>query len=765
MGEADALGSGTGGPHGPVTRPVACATCGGPVDPLRAARVAIIRERFRYYCSAECRDRFDAVATQTPLPVPRRQRVTPRAGLGIVAVVPEAQRQAAVALASVGGEAHDLGARFDPLGEVTAEPSDLDDRARDVERPQPTDDPGAAVDVGSLLLAFAVFGGVLAFALELAGDSPVALGARVVVVVVALGSLFAQYVMGPRESTELHPMALLAAPAAAVGIAIFAYLLHHGRASGATTLGGLVVACAAANIWLARRARRPTDAEREELIRALAPEQPARRVVGDSVTQARAGDLRPGEEIVVETGETVPADVTVTAGDATVLPWLGAKTPVPRTEGHTVVAGARVLEGRLRAVVGWSGYDRAWVRLVADPRRRADVLAPLARAGRLVAERGAPCLAVFAAVTAFAGNHDIVGIAMAAVAAQAALASPGIAQVGALRVAHAVFDALRRGIAFRTADALDRAGKVSSVVFCARGTLLLGEPEVANIEAVGNFEPHDVLAMVAGAESGANHPVATAVLRAARARSVRPDGVRSPNVQAGLGVTAIASNGQPLVVGSRALMLRERISVAMAEQRIIDFEAMGRSVLLVALGGRLIGVVGLQDGLRPGARAAVQHLLDVSVEPVLISGDARETCEALGRALDIEHIRPELLPGERGDEVRRLAESGATVAVVGQSPVDDAALSAADVSIALAAAGSSSAEWSVELASDDVRDAASSIRIAHECRRDARNALAVAIAPSLAAALVVAFGLAPPALAPVAALAGALASLARLKGV
>src|SRR5690349_19739351 len=103
MGEPPTLGSDSAGLHGPAPRMVACATCGGPVDPLRAARVAIIRERFRYYCSAECRERFDAVATQTPLPVPRRQRVTPRAGLGLEPPTPisEVQRQAA-ALASVG---------------------------------------------------------------------------------------------------------------------------------------------------------------------------------------------------------------------------------------------------------------------------------------------------------------------------------------------------------------------------------------------------------------------------------------------------------------------------------------------------------------------------------------------------------------------------------------------------------------------------------------------------------------------------------------
>ena len=91
----------------------------------------------------------------------------------------------------------------------------------------------------------------------------------------------------------------------------------------------------------------------------------------------------------------------------------------------------------------------------------------------------------------------------------------------------------------------------------------------------------------------------------------------------------------------------------------------------------LLCLLALQDGLRPGARAAVQHLLDVGVEPVLLSGDARETCEALGRALDVDHIRPEIPPGERGDAVRRLADGGAIVAVVGHSPTYDVALAAA----------------------------------------------------------------------------------------
>ena len=138
-------------------------------------------------------------------------------------------------------------------------------------------------------------------------------------------------------------------------------------------------------------------------------------------------------------------------------------------------------------------------------------------------------------------------------------------------------------------------------------------------------------------------------------------------------------------------MLEQRISIAAAEERIAELESLGRTVILVALGSRLAGLFALQDGIRPGARAAVQHLLDAQIEPVLLAGDARETCEAIGRSLDIDHIRPEVLPADRGAEVRRLIDAGMTVAVLGHAGVDELALGAADVAVALRAAGSTPA--------------------------------------------------------------------------
>jgi P-type E1-E2 ATPase len=196
--------------------------------------------------------------------------------------------------------------------------------------------------------------------------------------------------------------------------------------------------------------------------------------------------------------------------------------------------------------------------------------------------------------------------------------------------------------------------------------------------------------------------------------------------------------------------------VARAEDRIAEIEASGRTVLLVAVAQRLVGLVALQDGLRPGARAAVQHLLDATIEPVLMSGDARQTCEALGRTIDVGHIRPEVLPGERGAEIERLKSGGANVAVVGRSPADDVALAAATVSIALPSSGSRSNDFDIELASDEVQTASMALHHAHRCRRQtARGMTLLAGGAGLACLLVLGAGL-PPAVVPLVSVAALL---------
>lgn len=742
------------GPIGPLAAAVPCADCGKPVDPLRADRVAIENERFLYFCSVGCHQHFTHSAAEDAAGGRRGREPNKPELRGAVATAMEpGTLKHARALAQVGAEP------FDDLRPALAD-EPLRRPSSETLPVRPTSSPSAH-DLQTLLLALSALAGLLSLALIAAGPGSIALTARLVVLMVALGALISQVVMGRSDPSESHPLSLLFAPTAATVLAATARILGAEQAGELLTLAAVVVAGAAASVWLVLDGRRPLEAAREEMARTLDGE--AKRVVGDQTVQARAEDLRPGEEIIIEPGQVVPVDATLSAGKVTITPWLRAPTQVVREEGQPLVAGAQVISGVARAVVGWAGYDRAFVRLTHDPRRRADLLFSLARAGKLWAERGAPMVAGLAALTAFAANQDVFTLLAIAIAAQAALASPGLAQVPALHVGYTVLNGLTRGITFRTAEALDRAGRVTAVAYCARGTLLLGEPELADLKPLGTLTKDQVLALAAGAESGDTHPAAHALIRAARERGVRPDASRSHQALPGLGVTAIAADGQRVVVGSRALMLKERLSVAKAESLITDLEGMGRTVVLVAHGGRLVGVIGLQDGLRPGARASVQHLLDSGVEPILLSGDARETCEALARTLDIEHVRPEILPAERAEEVQRVSDGGAITAVIGRSPVDDAALTAADVSIGLGSAGSTSSDWSVQLASDDVRDAALAVHSARLLRSNALVALGITLLSGLASILAVAFSLVPAYVAPGAAVLATLFAVQHLK--
>jgi cation transport ATPase len=494
---------------------------------------------------------------------------------------------------------------------------------------------------------------------------------------------------------------------------------------------------------------------RDRIQRSL--DVPVRIVQGEDTFEAAPSDVRSGEQVLVFAGEIVGVDATVAAGEACVVPWLDARDEMMKREGDPVVAGARVRSNQLRMIATWSGRDRAWTRLFALQAGSIDTSAPTARTVRHVAERGAPVAALSIGIAAFVGGATTVEIVAAMCAAAMAFAARAASSVAALHLSRAQLDALANGITYKDPFAFEKAASANVAVLSARGTVLLGEPEIVAVEPAAGFDAERVIALAAGAEMGSTHPFASAVLRVARTQGVHPDYVRNAKVQPGLGVTACASSGERLVVGGRAMMLEEKIGVAMFDARVSELEGQGRSVLLVALGDRLAGIIALQDGLRAGARAAVQLLLDAHVEPVLLCGEARETCETIGRALDIEHVRPEVLPADRGAVVRALAESGNVVAVIGHPANDDAALAAADVAIAMGAAGSAPGDWAVALAGDQLREAALALAIPRAARERARAAMALGASPSLVALLAIAFGIAPLAVAPLATLLGAIA--------
>jgi cation transport ATPase len=727
-----------------------CPGCGQRVDPLRAGHVAIRGEVFQYFCRLTCKEDYLRALGE----LGHGDAPTARPPAVFLDESPPPSPPPSTGPAAEG-----------PNGK--APPGAARDASPDVAR-------AATAFAGSppvrrrreallaVLDGLGMVAGVLAPAIALLGS--IADVVRLPLVIGAGCALFARIALARRDPADPHWTLVAAPTGGAVVAACWAQAEHAPHAAAVAVLAGLAATSAIAVERLVARARVRVDAGRERIHRAL--DLRVRVIRGDGTALVPASEVRAGEQVLVEAGEIVGVDASVVAGDGRVLPWLDARAEVVKREGDPVVAGARVTSNPLRLTTTWSGRERAWMKLLSAS-SRIDVAAPTARAVRHSVERGALVAAALAGVAAFSANAPSSEILAAMSAAAVAFGAKAVASFVGLHFARAHLEALANGIAYKDARAFERASGTDIAVLSARGTVLLGEPEIVAVEPVAVAgraaeraadESARVLSLAAGAETASSHPFAAAILRAARTRGVRSDHVRNATAHAGLGVTALASTGERLVVGGRAIMLEEKIGVAVADARVAELEAQGRSVLLVALGDRVIGVIALQDGLRAGARAAVQRLLDVRVEPVLLSGEARDTCETIGRALDIDHVRPEVLPGDRGAEVRALAEGGSTVAVIGHPATDDGSLGAADVAVAMSAAGSTPGEWAISLAGDDVRDAAEALALPRVTRARIWGTIGLGATPGMIALLVIGFGIAPPALAPLASLLGAIAA-------
>jgi Cu+-exporting ATPase len=808
-------------PSGRSSAPSLCAGCGNDIDPLRAGHVAILDGAFRYFCGADCKSAYvdvsskrvslEALTVEPPVvtatasgrraraeeesrPGVREQEVAPHFPAVGVEAAEEAEAEAderATARAHKGDDAHEdepeteeplpatLRSTAREVGRATSEAEArradelevVPERAAEVApaRAARGSRDGARVlaRVAAVAPVVGIALGVLAFVVSLAGESGSSL--RLPFALSATAFVAAHVVLRTREPADPAPWFVVGPVLVASAGAVLSLALHDPRAESHAAYVGLAAAGALLVDLLVSRARRDIFDARARIKDVLAIR--VRVIRGDTTVEIDAVHVKPGEQVVVEAGEVVGVDGIVAAGEADVTPWLDSPVALAKREGDAVVAGATVVSGRLRVTATFAGPDRAWIKLHHSNAGRIDVSAPLVALARRTVERGVPIAALLVGGATYANNGGWAEVVIAASAGAYALA--GFAAVAAVALAHARghIAAQRRGIVYKDAAAFDGAARAEVAVVCSRGTILLGEPEIVAVEAVASRgadpettprpeETARVLSLAAGAEMASSDAFGAAILRAARARGVRPENVRSAIVHAGLGVTALASNGDKVIVGSRGFLLQEKVSVAIADARVTELEAQGRSVLLVALGDRLVGLLALQDGLRPGARAAVQKLHDARIEPVLLSGEARDTCETIARALDIEHVRPEILPGDRGAEVRALADGGRVVAAVGHPSSDDGALGAADVSVAMTAAGAAPGEWGVALASDDVRDAALALTVPRACRERAKTAALVAAAAQGLSLLGIAFGAAPPAIAPIAAVVATAAALA-----
>jgi Cu2+-exporting ATPase len=468
--------------------------------------------------------------------------------------------------------------------------------------------------------------------------------------------------------------------------------------------------------WLEMRARRgSSDAVR--MLLELAPSganvERDGRVVPVPVPEVRVGDV-----IVLRAGERAPVDGVVIDGRTSIDESMvtGESMPVEKEAGASVIAGTVNLTGSIRFRATKVGADTALARIVQLVERAQESKPPAQR----LADRAAHYLvivAVLAGVLTFAYwlliAHQSVLFALTLAVTAIVIACPdalGLATPTAIMVATDI--GAKRGILFKEATSLELASRIQSVVLDKTGTLTEGKPRVTDVIPLPPFDEGELLRLEAGAESRSGHPLSKAIGDEATRRGISmPQRIEEFEALGGRGVRARV-DGRLVFVGTARLMEATGISLDPIRSQLDAVLRAGKTISIVAVDGALAGIVALQDTPRPTARAAVDGLRQMGIEVAMLTGDNRETAEAVGRDLGIERVLAEVLPEHKADEVKRLQRDGKFVAMVGDGINDAPALAQADLGIAIGAGTDVAIETAdIVLMRSDPRDVLAAIRL------------------------------------------------------
>jgi Cu+-exporting ATPase len=478
------------------------------------------------------------------------------------------------------------------------------------------------------------------------------------------------------------------------------------------------------------RARHATGGAIRALL-GLAPK--TARVVRPSGSEKEIAlaDVHPGDVLRVRPGERVPTDGVVLEGQSAVDESMLTGEALPVSKGP----GARVIGGTINGTGGFAmradrvGEDSVLgqiVRMVSEAQRSR---APIQALADRVSAIFVPAV-VLVALLSFLGwlllpgapaprlGHALVAaVSVLIIACPCALglATPMSIMVAAGRGATA-------GILIKNAEALERLEKVDTLVVDKTGTLTEGKPRLISVKAVGVKEG-EVLRLAATVERGSEHPLAAAVVSAAQERGIALLSTQEWESVVGKGVVG-AVDGQRVAVGSRALLEELGIDVGPLRMEAEALRGEGQTVIFVAAGTRVVGLLGIADQIRETTPAALHALRADGLRIVMLTGDSRATAEVVARKLGIAEVRAELLPQQKAAEVQRLQKAGRVVAMAGDGVNDAPALAAAAVGIAMGSGTDVAIESAgITLIKSDLRGIVRSRALARATMRNIRQNL------------------------------------------
>jgi P-type Cu2+ transporter len=483
--------------------------------------------------------------------------------------------------------------------------------------------------------------------------------------------------------------------------------------------------------WFEMRARGGAN----DAIRALLDLAPPKALVvreGEPVEIATA-EVQVGDVLLVRPGSKIPVDADVIEGDSEVdqSAITGESLPVSKRPGDRLVGATINKNGTLRARTIAVGSDTALAQIVALVQEAQNSKAP----GQRLADRAAFWLvlvALGAGLLTFLIWAVLVGrsveesllfaIAVVVITCPDAL---GLATPTAIMVGSGL--GARRGILFKNAIGLEQAARLDTVVFDKTGTLTRGKPEVVAVVVADDTSEDALLALVAAAEADSEHPLAEAIVKAARDR--RLDVPRADAFEAVPGHGALATvAGRRLAIGNARLMERAHVSLDGLDARAQELAGEGRTVVQVAVDDRAAGLIAIADAPRKTAADAVRVLHDLGVRTVMLSGDSRPTAERIAREVGIDDVIADVLPADKAAKVAELQSAGRKVAMVGDGVNDAPALAQADVGIAIGTGTDVAVETAdVVLMRSDPVDVATAITISRGTLRKMRQNLAWAV--------------------------------------
>jgi Cu+-exporting ATPase len=481
---------------------------------------------------------------------------------------------------------------------------------------------------------------------------------------------------------------------AGYGLSVYLLLRHaeHGMQHLYFEASAVVISLVLLGKWLEARAKRQTT-EAIRALNALRPETARVRQADGTDRELPVGQVHVGMTVVVRPGERLSVDGTVLEGASQVDESLitGESLPVDKHAGDRVTGGAVNGEGLLLVQATAVGAESTLARIVRLVESAQAKKAPIQRLVDRVSEVFVPVVIGIAAITLLGwglitGNWEAAILNAVAVLVIACPCALGLATPTAIMAGTGV--AARRGILIKDAEALEVAHALQVVAFDKTGTLTEGKPQLVTFEAA-NGDHARLLALAAAIQANSEHPLAHAVVGAARREGVQVLAAAQVRALAGRGVAAQVAQRE-LRLGSSRFMQELGVDLGPLRARADALQTQGLTVSWLAEMTQqpapmpaLIGLLAFGDTVKASARSAIEQLQRLGVQTVLVSGDNQGSAQAVARALGIEQVRAEVLPEDKARIIEELKAGGRRVAMVGDGINDAPALAAADVGIAM----------------------------------------------------------------------------------